>query len=218
MRPIANLKNNDKIGLFWLFIVNLSGEIMAKKEVEPVETLLPRPTKAAFHPATPAEIRGDIFLGLFLLLMFGAGLLVNRTMNFFSFSEGIEASVSGSGYLAPLWLQLVFFFGFPLFIPAGVYFLYHAWSIWRETRAFWRGCQRGQGQIIQMWKEPPSGSGKKYFIGFTVPGGEGVFAQVDVWTFKRLQVGEQIEVQYLPEQPDKSCLVIEKPKRAKKGV
>lgn len=180
---------------------------MVRKKINdnPGEPESPRPTRAAFIPASAKDVRNDILAGLFFLAAFGLGLLVNRTTDFFSFSAGLDFSSSTSSPPSIL-LQLLFFFGFPLFIPAGIFFLYEAWHSHRKAAAFWRDCQSGEAVVTHLWKEPPSGSGKKYYAGYSGPYDAAAFQQVDVWTFKRLQVGDTLPLKFLPEQPDVSFL------------
>jgi hypothetical protein len=53
--------------------------------------------------------------------------------------------------------------------------------------------------VTHLWKVPPSGSGKLYFLGYQYSGDKSAFLQVDVYMFKRLQIGMPIPVNYLPE-------------------
>jgi hypothetical protein len=59
-----------------------------------------------------------------------------------------------------------------------------------------------------LWKEPPSGSGKKYFAGYTSTGGYSARQQINVHVYKRLLIGQTFPVEYLPEDPAVSQLIL----------
>lgn len=171
----------------------------------------PRPTRLAFQPTTKQDICISVLIGAVCLIGFGMGLYYNRTADFFSFAESAERSANLSGSSMPIWLQPVIYYGFPIFLPIAGYFFFIAWSGYRKTRAFKQGCKRGSAAITHLWIEPPSGSGKKYFVGYTFKdertgSSQSVYQQVDVWTFKRLSLEENLPVEYLPEQPSLSRL------------
>jgi hypothetical protein len=151
-----------------------------------------------------------------LLIGFGIGLIASRTTDFFSFSASIETSVSQQPSAAPIWLQLLIFYGYPVLLLAALYFFYLTWRDWCRARAFSRGKARADATITHLWKEPPSGSGKKYYAGYAFGLGQSAYQQVDVWTYKRLAVGQSLPVEYLPNDPGVSRLDLARAKPARK--
>jgi hypothetical protein len=178
---------------------------MAKTEGEP------RPTHSAFKPAEKEDLKSDLILAGVCLAGFLLGLLANLLGDFGAFMSASERSTNST--LTPIWLQLLVFFGFPLFLIATVYFLWHAWNWRKKTAHFHKHCVSVDALLTHLWKEPPSGSGKKYYAGYRFNAEFCACQQVDVRVFKRLQVGQTLPVEYLPADPAVSRLVLTRPRR-----
>jgi hypothetical protein len=174
---------------------------MPRKAALPTNETDPRPTRSAFKPASKADLRADLIIAAVCLSGFLLGLLANLFGNFGGFAGATERGINGQ---TSILLQLLVFFGFPLFLIAAVYFVWHAWNHHRKTVYFQNNCQRAQALITHLWKEPPSGSGKRYFVGYRFNDTSSAFLQTDVYTFKRLQVGDSIPVDYLTDDPSTS--------------
>jgi hypothetical protein len=168
----------------------------------------PRPTRAAFQPATRSDLQSDLALAGVCLAGFIVGLLANIFGDFLGFAQASERS--GGNTLTPLWLQLLVYFGFPLFLAGTAYFLWHAWNAHRRTSAFRRRRASATATLTHLWKEPPSGSGKKYYAGYQFGAAQSAYQQVDARLYKRLALGQELPVEYLPDDPAVSCLVFKK--------
>jgi hypothetical protein len=166
----------------------------------------PRPTRSAFKPAGKGDLQADLILAGICLAGFLLGLLANLFGDFWSFIGATERSTNNS--LTPIWLQLLVFYGFPLFLIAAGYFLWHAWNWRKKTARFHAHRVTGEALLTHLWKEPPSGSGKKYFAGYRYKGEFSANQQINARVFKRLQIGQILPVEYLPEDPAISCLVL----------
>jgi hypothetical protein len=162
----------------------------------------PRPTQAAFKPADKNDFRNDLLIAGFCL----AGFLLGLGANLFGDLEGFLRSTERTLNNQPtsFWLQLLIYFGFPLFLVAAGYFLRNAWIRRRETRRFEQEHASGQAVITHLWKEPPSGSGKKYFIGYRTAENQTARQEVSVYEFKRLRVGQILDLDFLPDKPQVS--------------
>lgn len=171
-----------------------------------VDVSSPRPTQAAFRPADRGEVAGWVWMGIFFLAIFVLGLLLRRTTDFFTFLETLQPSGNQTGGLGLIFLQILVYYGFPLFIPAAAVCFYLAWRRRQESLRFRQQCRREQAVITHLWAEPPSGSGKKYYAGFRYGQGHQAFQQVTVWEFKRLHIEDTLPVDYLPARPQVACL------------
>jgi hypothetical protein len=158
-----------------------------------------RPTHRVFKPAGSQEMKADLIIAWVLLAGFFLGLLANLFGDFRSFLNASERGINNS--ITPFLLQVLVYFGFPILLIGSGYFLWHAWNYRQKTMFFRKKQVRDEGVVTHLWKEPPSGSGKRYYAGFRYHGDYAVYLQVDVYMFKRLHVGQIIPVDFLPEDP-----------------
>ena len=172
---------------------------MPRKVVESTSPTEPRPTRSAFKPAGKEDLKADLIIAGILMAGFLLGLLANVFGDFSSFASATERGLNST--LTPILLQLLVYFGFPVFLIGTVYFLWHAWNYRRKTTYFQKNHLRVVGQITHLWKEPHSGSGKRYYVGYCYNGDYSAYLQIDVYMFKRLQMGVSIQVDYLPNDP-----------------
>jgi hypothetical protein len=173
--------------------------IMPRKSAQPDNENDLRPSRQAFKPAGKEDIKNDLILAGVLLAGFFLGLLANIFGNFSSFLTASERGLNNS--VTPLPLQLLVYFGYPLFLIGSLYYLYHAWKTRKKTQYFKTNHLQTDAEITHLWKVPPSGSGKHYFVGYRYNGDHSAYMEVDVYMFKRLQIGAKILVNYLPEDP-----------------
>jgi hypothetical protein len=159
----------------------------------------PRPTHTAFKPAGREDLKSDLILAGGCLAGFLLGLLVNYLGDFWDFMSTSERSANNT--LTPIWLQLLIYFGYPLFLIGMVYFLWHAWNWRKKTAHFYKHRVTGDALLTHLWKEPPSGSGKKYFVGYRFNAEFSACQQIDARAFKSLQAGQTLPVEYLPPTP-----------------
>jgi hypothetical protein len=171
---------------------------MPSKTPSPAITTEPRPTRSAFKPAGSEDRKNDLILAFVCLAGFLLGLFANLFGNFWGF---VSASDQGSNGQTSFFLQIFVYFAFPLFLIAAAYFFWHAWNAHRKTKYFQQKHVRTEATITHLWKEPSSGSGKRYYVGYRYNGQHSAYLQVDVYLFKRLQVGEMCPVDYLPDDP-----------------
>ncbi len=159
-----------------------------------------RPTQPAFSPSTGKEILG--FVGMGLLCLVGAAI------GLFQWSD--PALLSASPTYNTTWLEIFLPFVFPIFVPMAFYVWWLAWRDWRRTRAFERGKVTSVAAITHLWVDPPRPPGKKYYVGYQVGAGHSAYQTVPARTHKRLAVGEQVAVEYVPGRPELSRIDLQK--------
>ena len=171
----------------------------------------PRPTRPAFKPAGKNDFRNDLMIAGFCLAGFLFGLGANLFGDFGSFLDS-SGRLPNNGY-TPIWLQVLVFFGFPLFLIASIYYLWHALDQRKKTARFLRDRVHGEAQITHLWKVPPEGSDHRFYYGYRYQGTNTAFSEVDGIIFKRLKIGQTLEVDYLPDKPQVSYPVIKLPEK-----
>ncbi|MCG3210417.1 MAG: hypothetical protein FOGNACKC_04048 [Anaerolineae bacterium] len=159
-----------------------------------------RPTQPAFLPATGKDILGLTALGVLSLAGAAIGLL-----------QWLNPSLLNLDSLYnPSWLAIFLPFIFPLFVPAAFYLWWLAWRDWRRTRVFEQSKVTGAATITHLWVDPPRPPGKKYYVGYQYGQGQSAYQPVPVRTHKRLAVGEQVAVEYVPGRPELSRIDLQK--------
>ncbi len=162
----------------------------------------PRPSQAAFIPASNQNIGGAVAIGFFCLLgvALGAGAWFDPTL------LESQSLMAGNG----AWLLGCLPFVFPVFLLLAFYFWWTAWRDWRQTRAFTHDRQTTTGVITHLWIDPPRPPGKHYYVGYQFGQGQSAYQQVQARTYKRLAVGEVVTVEYSAARPQLSCLNLQK--------
>jgi hypothetical protein len=178
-----------------------------KPDSTPAEA--PRPTQAAFKPASNKEIWGGVIAGFCCLLgvALGAGAWFDPTL--------LESQNRMPADTA--WLMACLPFIFPIFLPIAIYFWWAAWRDWRRTRAFARDRQITTGVITHLWVDPPQPPGKHYYVGYQFGLGPPAYQEIPARTYNRLAVNEAVTVEYSAANPQLSCLNLQK-KPAKRPV
>jgi hypothetical protein len=163
---------------------------------------VPRPTQAAFKPASNKEIWGAIAGGFCCLLgvALGVGAWFDPTL--------LESQNRMAADAA--WLLGCLPFIFPIFLPLALYFWWAAWRDWRQTRAFAGDRQTTTGVITHLWVDPPRPPGKRYYVGYQFGQGQSAYQSVQARTYNRLTVGEAVTVEYSAAKPQLSCLNLQK--------
>ena len=172
-----------------------------------------RPQRAGFKPATGEETRGELLIAGICL----AGFLLGLGANIYGSLNGLTQTASQSLTAQPssyLVLLLVFYL-YPLFLVASLYYFWHVWDRRRKTVRFLKFRVHGDAVITHLWKIPPSGSGKKYYLGYLTSSGISLYAEVAVSAYKRLKVGDNLPVDYLADDPAVCCPALERVTRAK---
>jgi hypothetical protein len=159
----------------------------------------PHPTQPAFLPATREDIRNDLIIAGVCLAGFLFGLGANLYGDLAGFLRSTDRTVNNQP--TSFFLQLLIYYGFPLFLVAAGFFLRNAWFRRRETHRFEQDRVSAEAVVTHLWKEPPSGSGKKYFLGYRYNDNQTARQEISVYEFKRLDIGQTLILDYLPDQP-----------------
>lgn len=170
----------------------------AEKPIQPTAEVSPRPTQAAFAPASRQDILTGVGVGLICFFGFACGLgaWLEPTIAVTLFEDRPGAA----GYA---WLLA---FIFPVLLPVALYFFWDTWRRWRDTRLFERDMQIFSGVITHLWVEPPTGRGKKYFVGYSFGESQTAYQQIHSRVYKRLEVGEKVKVEVAATNPRLSRL------------
>lgn len=164
-----------------------------------------RPTQKAFTPASSKDLWSGIGIGLICLIAFGAGGLA--WLNPAAVLNEVGTAGQRGEYGLPFFLIML---TFPLFLGIAGYFFWQTWHWWRDTRTFERGKQKASGVITHLWIEPPKPPGKKYYVGYRFGDGVEAYQEVHSRTYKRLTLGENVKVEYVPDNPRLSWVNLRK--------
>jgi hypothetical protein len=96
-----------------------------------------------------------------------------------------------------------------LFVSIGVWLVYSSWWEIRQARVLARRGEMTGGSLIDRWIETDSDGDKEYCVAFrfAVPGEpEVTTAEYNRKAYNTLQVGDPVQVRYLPGQPETRCL------------
>ncbi len=161
----------------------------------------PRPTQAAFQPASGRQTWGSIGIGALCLLGVFIGLAAWR------YPDLLEIQSNDQSVLLMAWLLP---FIFPVLLPIALYFWWDAWRQWRRTHNFEKSKQTSTAVITHLWMDPPRPPGKRYYAGYHFGGGHTAYQQVPVRTYKTLAIGDEVPVVYAAENPQLSRLDLER--------
>ena len=81
----------------------------------------------------------------------------------------------------------------PFAVPISFYFLY-LWRKEKSAAAAYLSAQPVQGTITHLWKANKESADRKYRVGFAAPGIEPQFICVPAAKFKKLSLGDSLEV------------------------
>jgi hypothetical protein len=161
----------------------------------------PRPTQPAFTPATTKDIWTGLGVGMVCVLGFAIGLWA-------WFDPSITGSLESAGDRPgemPGWVLMLIF---PLLLPVAFYFWWRVWQDWRNTRAFERSKQTVTGIVTHLWLD--KSSGKRYYAGYRFGDNHTAYQSIHSRTYKRMTVGQQVTIEYAPDNPCLSRLNLQK--------
>ncbi|MDH3675252.1 MAG: DUF3592 domain-containing protein [Anaerolineae bacterium] len=96
-----------------------------------------------------------------------------------------------------------------LFVSIGVWFVYSSWREIHKARVLARHGEMTSGSLIDRWTETDSDGDREYCVAFrfAVPGElEITTAEYNRKAYNTLQVGDLVQVRYVPDQPQTCCL------------
>ena len=154
-----------------------------------------RPTQGAFTPLSNKAMWQGVVIGFvcFLGVALGLAAWFDPTI----LNDQTASSTVGGG----IWLTILLPFIFPVFLPIGLYFWGDTWRHWQRTRLFMRSKETTPGVITHLWLDPPRPPGKRYFVGYRFGEGQSAYQETNIYTYRRLTVGAEVVVEYVPHKP-----------------
>jgi hypothetical protein len=170
---------------------------------------LPRPTQAAFKPASGRQTWGGIGLGALCVGGIFLGMAAWR------YPELVNVQSTNQTVLLMTFLLP---FIFPVFLPMALYLWWDTWRQWRRTRTFEKSKQVSTAVITHLWVDPPRPPGKHYYVGYRFGSGHTAYQEVQARPYKTLAVGDEVPVEYAGENPALSRPDLQRRPKKKKST
>ncbi len=153
------------------------------------ESSLPRPTQQAYKPATREDTRNGLLTGFCCLVGFVLGLAIWRF--------GITGVV-GAGTPTTQFNALIIALAAPLMLLAALWFFYVTWRDWKRGARFRQHKQRTRGTVTHLWRDQQA---RAWCVGYQYAEGMSAYQSVHKRRYDSLSIGDEIHVDYLPDDP-----------------
>lgn len=173
------------------------------------EASTPPPTQEAYKPMTREELRNGIGIVATSLLIFAVGVAL--------WVFGIDFIAGGTGWETEA-NAFIIAIAAPLMLLAAIYFAYTTWRGWQRSSHFHQNKQRVRGTITHLWSDKDINQRKRYNVGYQYADAQAAYQSVHKRRYDSLRVGDEVWVEYVPNEPKLSYFEPVRKRASKKKI
>lgn len=172
------------------------------------------PTQPAFLPISGSETWGFITVAAVFLVLFLLGLVLDwQNITAWGYFDANRANNLERAIILEFVVELLLTYAYWVFLLPLPFLVYFGWRKWRKNRRFLLHKQPAAGVVTHLWIDPPRPPGRKYFVGFQFGAGFSAYQSVNPQRYKRLSIGDPINLEFVPGEPDLVALDFSQSKR-----